>query len=492
MASLPLAGSLAAAANDTGSEKPVNVLYIIADDMNADSMGCFGCPVPDTTPNLDKLAAEGMKFNNAHVTIAVCQPSRTVVQTGLYPHRSGARGFTHCRENVPTMIDLFHNAGYLTSAIGKIGHTIGKKSNRKIMHKLVGFNQLNCGRDPELYYKYSDEFFKKAKQDNKPFLFLASSHDPHRPFHNSRQEKHVKKIRENLENIPAPSKVFQPDEIKMLSWLPDLPDIRKEIAQYYSSVRRCDDSLGKVLDALKENGLEENTIVIYYSDNGISVPFAKTNCYLHSTKTPLIIKWPDKIKPGTVNNEMISNIDHLPTLCEIANIEKPEDLDGRSFLPALAGKKVDGFDKVFTQFHETSAKRRYPIRCVQDKKFGYIYNPWSDEKREFKNEAQTGLTWQAMKKTAESDQKIKQRVEFYSYRTLEEFYDLQNDPDCMNNLIDDPAYKKQIEQKRNELLAWMKKTNDPALVPFRNRNNEKLRKEFMKQQDTKARSRKKH
>jgi N-sulfoglucosamine sulfohydrolase len=319
---------------------------------------------------------------------------------------------------------------------------------------------------------------------------MANSHDPHRPFHGSLQEKN--KFKNKLKDITPPSRVYREEEICVPGFLPDIPEVRKEIAQYYSSVLRCDDTVGAVLRALGESDLERNTLTMFLSDHGMPLPFAKTNCYLHSTRTPWIARWPGKIKPGKVDKRhFISGIDFMPTILDAAGLDAPAGMDGNSFLPVLLGKKQIFRKQVFTQFHQTSARNRYPMRCVQNKRFGYIFNPWSDDERVFKNESQSGLTFKAMQAAAKTNPKIAGRVKMFQYREVEEFYDFANDPDALNNLSNNPKYKKELDKMRKELLNWMKQTNDPALEAFENRNSSEALKKFMTEQDAKSGKKKK-
>ena len=464
-------------------KKRPNILLITADDMNWDAPGCFGGRTPEITPNIDRLAAEGVRFEYAHITIAVCQPSRSVLMTGRYPHRNGAEGFQPINTSVPTLQEQFHNAGYLQGILGKVKHLAPPEKYKWDM--VEDYEDLGCGRNPELYYKYAGDFFRQAAGQKKSFFLMANSHDPHRPFHGSAQEQ--KKFAKVLKDIPAPSRVYKGEEIEVPGFLAELPDVRKEIAQYYSSVRRCDDTLGAVLRALRESGQTDNTLIMFLSDNGMALPFAKTNCYLHSTRTPWIAAWPGRIKPGTVDRQhFISGIDFMPTALDAAGVPAPTGMDGSSFLPVLLGKRQLERDKVFTQFHQTSGRNRYPMRCVQNHSFGYIFNPWSDGQRVFKNESQSGLTFKAMKAAAQKNDSVAARVKLFQYRVVEEFYDFENDPDGLNNLIDDPGYKEQIDMLRKELLDWMKKTGDSALNSLENRTSPGALKKFMAEQDARS------
>jgi N-sulfoglucosamine sulfohydrolase len=226
---------------------------------------------------------------------------------------------------------------------------------------------------------------------------------------------------------------------------------------------------------------------MFLSDNGMALPFAKTNCYLHSTRTPWIATWPGRVKPGAVDKQhFISGIDFMPTILDATGASPPKGMDGFSFLPVLLGKQQPGRQMVFTQFHQTSARKRYPMRCVQNRRFGYIFNPWSDGQRVFKNESQSGLTFSAMQAAAKTDRIIAARVKLFLYRVVEEFYDLENDPDAQHNLIDERSYKKEIDTMRNELLMWMKRTNDPAFMAFNNWTSPAELKKFMAEQETRA------
>ncbi len=462
-----------------GGQKRPNILLITADDMNWNSPGCFGGKTPDITPNIDRLASEGVRFVHAHITIAVCQPCRSVLMTGRYPHRNGAEGFEPIDTDVPTLQEQLHNANYLNGIMGKVSHLAPID---KFKWDMVRNPQdLSSGRDPQLYYKFAKDFFQQAASKGRPFFLMANSHDPHRPFHGSQQEQG------RFSDVPAPSRVYRPDEVEVPGFLADLPEVRTEIAQYYSSVRRCDDTVGAVMRALRESGQAENTLTMFLSDNGMAFPFAKTNCYLHSMRTPWIVTWPGKIKPGTMDERhFISAIDFMPTVLDATGSTQPNGMDGFSFLPVLLGQKQAGREKVFTQFHQTSARQRYPMRCVQNHRFGYIFNPWSDGQRIFKNESQSGLTFKAMQAAAVNDPAIAARVRFFQYRVVKEFYDFKNDPDGLHNLIDEPRHKKEIDEMRRQLLQWMKDTDDPALEAFENRNSAAALKKFMAEQDAQA------
>ncbi|MBN1127178.1 MAG: sulfatase [Sedimentisphaerales bacterium] len=462
-----------------------NILLITVDDMNCSSVGVYDSPVPDATPHINRLASEGLRFAHAHVTVAVCQPCRGALATGRYPHCSGIIGFNHITNpQIKTIHGILQEKGFLTGILGKVSHMTPHQNFRWDMwHNM---EELGWGRDPQRYYTTALSFFQRAHRENRPFYFCANSHDPHRPFSGSDQEKQAMK-RWGAGHITSPSRAYQPEEIDIPDFLPDLPEIRREIAEYYSSVRRADDTAGAILRALHESGMADNTLVMLLSDNGMALPFAKTNCYFHSTHTPWIVRWPGKIRPGTCDQQhFISSIDFLPTVLEAVGVSIPEGIDGTSFLPLLRGQTQPGRDCVFTQFHETSARSRYPMRCIQTRRYGYIFSPWSDGKRVFRNESQSGRSFHAMVQAAERNSEIASRVHLFQYRVPEELYDFTADPDALYNLIDDPTYEKTLSQLRDQLLVWMRQTGDPALTAFENRTSTTALSSFMQEQEEEA------
>ena len=446
-----------------GAPERPNVLLITADDMNWDSLGVTGCTIPGISPNLDKLASQGMRFAHAHVTVAVCMPCREVLMTGRYPHRNGAVGFHPIRADVPTLQEQLDKAGYVQGILGKVPHLAPQ---RKFCWDLVvGANELDAGRSPELYYQHAKAFIEKAKAAGKPFFLMANSHDPHRPFVGSQQERGKFRARVKAgKPLPKASRVYKPEEIEVPGFLPDIPDVRKEVAQYFGSAHRSDETAGAVLRALEETGLADNTLVMFLSDHGMAFPFAKTNCYLNSTKTPWIVRWPGKVTAGAVDGEhFISGIDFMPTILEATGVAPPQGMDGRSFLPLLLGGQQEGRGFVYTVFDQTAGRKNYPMRCLQTRRFGYIFNPWSDGKTVFRNESQSGLSMKAMRQAAERDKAIAARVRLFLYRVREELYDFEKDPDGLHNLADVPKYRAELDRMRKAMLAHMGRIGDPQL-----------------------------
>ena len=446
---------------------PLNFILITADDLNYNSIGAYGNTIADITPNIDKLAAQGMLFTNAYVNIAVCQPSRQSIMTGLYPHSNGAPGFDPIDESVITLQEVLHKEGFLNGIIGKEKHLQPMEKFYWDFYIKEGevASGLGIGRDPELYYKNTFEFLSKAKQEKKPFFLMANSHDPHRPFADSDEEKSFWG-----DDLPVFTRKISKKEVAVPDFLFDLPKIRQEIAEYYTSVHRCDETVGAILKALEDSGLEDNTLVMFLSDNGMSVPFAKSNTYLNSNKTPWIVRWPEHTTKGSIEKtHFISGVDFMPTILEALKLPQLPGMQGRSFLPLLKGEKQSGREVVFTEFHKIFAGNEYPMRCVITERYGYIVNFWSDGNYEIKGDAMSGRTFKAMNEAAKSDTTIAKRVDLYKFRVTEELYDFKNDPDALVNLIDEPDA--QIEKKRLKdlLYSQLEKSNDPLKEEFEKR-----------------------
>lgn len=461
-----LGGGCASSASSAASVSPppVNLLLITADDLNCDSVGAYGCRVPDITPNLDRLAREGLRFVHAHVNIAVCQPSRQSIMTGRYPLRTGAAGFDPIDEAVPTLPERLRAAGYLNGILGKEIHLQPK--HKFCWDHYVTQDELasgaGIGRSPRRYREHTAAFVARARREGRPFFLMANIHDPHRPFAGSVQEQ-----RAWGDDLPQTTRRIGEREVDVPGFLPDLDDTRKEVAEYFTSVHRCDESVGAILQALEQAGVANDTLVMFVSDNGMSFPFAKANCYLASTRTPWLVRWPGRVAPGSVDaRHMVAGIDYVPTILDALGLAPIDGVDGASFLPLLRGGEQPERGHVFTEFHRTHARRPFPMRAVQGRRFGYLVNFWAGRTEPMRMDSTGGLTFRAMQAAARSDPAIAARVELFERRVLEEFYDFENDPDARTNLIADPRHQDEIERMRELLAERLRRTGDPALEPF--------------------------
>ena len=455
-----------ASLNAAAADKP-NILFITADDMNFDSAGVHGCPVEDLTPNLDRLAREGMFFRHAYSTVTVCQPVRQTMHTGLYPHRSGSMGNGHpIKPEAVTLNERLHEAGYLISMMGKLPH-YQPESKFCLDFVVTGrVDGIQVNRSAEIMGSKTGEFLAMAKEQGKPFFHNVNLSDPHRVFIGADGP-------DDLARGTAPSRFVKPDEIAaMPGFLDDLPRVREEMAQYYTSVRRLDDCVGALMEELNASGLADNTLVMFYGgDHGMAFPYAKSNMYENSSRGALILRWPGVIEPGGEDTaHLVSTLDFTPTLLDAAGIRPIPGIDGRSFLPAVRGGKMDGWDTVFTFYNKQGLSNWIPMRAIRTRDDAYIWNAWSDGKKTYRAENMAGLTWKALVEAGKTDPAIQQRVDHYLYRTPEEFYSLKNDACERTNLIADPARQERIEAMRAQLLAEMRRTGDPLAGAFAQRD----------------------
>lgn len=451
----------------SGEKTPLNVILFTADDLGPDGVGLesFGGKIKGLTPNLDRIATAGIRFANAHVCSSVCMPSRGIIATGMYGFNSGAHGFMYAREEVPTMMEVFQSAGYKTGVLGKVGHSSAKMST--VWDYVYDYKDLGSGRSPSKYYERVKAFVDKCNTDETPFYLMVNSHDPHRPFQQPDGDL--------LKGAEWPSKLYSPDEVFVPGFLPNIPQVRKEMSYYYNSTRRLDDTFEKVLEALEDAGVMDNTVIIFMSDNGIAMPFSKANCYLKATRTSLFVYRPGVFKPE-VKQEYVSTIDLFPTIMELTGLKVPGKVDGRSFVPLLNGKTQKGREDVFTIIDYINQKKPLPMRCIQDQEFGYIFNAWSDGSNVYKNANEGGVI-EAMQAMTDNPE-IQARVLMHRHRVVEELYDLKTDPECLINLAEKEDYKSTLLKYREKLRAKMKKFDDPLLETFENVDDKAKMKEM--------------
>jgi N-sulfoglucosamine sulfohydrolase len=440
------------------SDKPLNLLIITADDLNCDSCGWMGSKV-GATPNLDAFAKTARGFAHAHSSAPICQPSREAIMTGRVPHRSGGLGFNPVNADCPTLWEVMHSAGYFTAGFNKLMHMAPANKFAWDFRSDGGKrNADDQGRTPAAYFKNTTEAIQMSRAKNQPFFINANITDPHRPFYGSPGDLAM--------NSAKLKKEFAADEIVIPGFLDDIPDLRKEVTQYFNSVRRFDESFGQVMKALEDAGEAERTVVAFMSDHGMSFPFAKTTIYKCGTWTPLVMRVPGVTSPAVDAEHMVSNTDVMPTLLDVLKIKPPEGMDGRSLSPILSGGADANREHVFTHMNTQVGGLAFPSRCVRTKNASYIFNAWSDGKKSFKNESMGGLTFNAMREAAKNDSAIASRVEWFLHRRPEEFYDLEADPHERASKFDDAARRDEIARLKDLLAKQMKATNDPLLGEF--------------------------
>lgn len=464
-----------------GNEKRPNILLMTADDMSFDSVGYAGCPLPGISPNLDKLRSESMAFEHAHIVTAICGPSRAAMHSGRYPHQSGAMGhgiqppsWWKPTRNIPSVSSYLHQAGYRTGIICKGS---GGEALAVTFDLDIGKAQTDVGRSPEKFYRHSKAFFEAAKESDQPFFLNANFCDPHGPWAREEGESWLEKERGfaaevgYTSDIPEPKTRYSPDEIPVPPFLPDTPEMRRHIAPYFDSVNRMDECAGATLRALRESGLEENTIVVFLADHGIGVAFGKRSNYLYGTRTPLIVKWPGNTQAGaTDDRHTVSTVDLAPTFFEAAGLAPLAGLDGRSLVPLLRGEKPrDWRETTYSAFNCMNGEGEYwPSRSMTGQRYVYVWNGWSDGKQ---------LAAEVLHGGGENKEEARQKRwgDDATYGVVEEFYDMESDRGFWNNQIENPEHRQLIEGFREKLLAEMKRSKDPELENFENRGSGKAR-----------------
>ncbi|WP_026947719.1 sulfatase family protein [Algoriphagus marincola] len=427
--------------------KQPNILFLIADDWSYPHAGVYGDKVV-RTPTFDRLAAEGALFTNAYTASPSCSPSRASILLGRYPHQNGDGGnlWSEFPNAHPTYVQILEKAGYFTGATRK-GWGPGE-------FKVTGFEHNPAGKS----FADFDAFLKERKA-GEPFTFWFGSSDPHRNYvANTGIQTGMK-----LENVVVPG------------FFPDNDCVRNDILDYYFEIERFDRECGQLIAMLEEIGELDNTIIVMTSDNGMPFPRAKANLYDYGTRMPLAIRWPEKVKSGTVIHDFVNFVDFAPSFVEAAGLLQ-NSMSGQSLWALLAGEKQDR-NQVFLERERHANVRKgnlsYPMRAVRNQDYLYIWNPMPErnpagDPTVHQSVGQYGdvdhsitkFLIMAMEGKAEAGQPDLFQLSF-GLRPEEELYDVKNDPYQLHNLADDPAFAEMKTVLRQQLLVWMEETNDP-------------------------------
>ncbi len=422
--------------------KKKNVLLYVVDDQGRNDAGCYGHPVI-RTPGLDELAAGGTMFRNGYCTTPSCSASRSVILTGLYNHANGQFGhehsFHHFRtfDAVNSLPKRMSQAGYRTMCAGK--YHVGPEN----VYPFDTFERLAVPADMAQRVKP----FVTAK-DDKPFFLYFCTTEPHRPF------------RRKTADPVDPKDVIVPD------YLPDLPETREELAQYYMSTQQADAGLVELIKMLKESGHWDDTLIIYISDNGAAFPGAKTCMYEPGINLPCVVRHPGAKKTGMTTGAFVNWADITPTIIEYAGVgHSPTEFHGRSMLPVLEDEHPEGWDEVFAShtFHEITMY--YPVRVVRKGRYKLTWNLAHGLDFPFASDLWASKTWQA---TLEGNLTHygKRTVDAYLKRPQWELYDLEADPHEVNNLADDASHADVLKTLKARLAQFQKATNDPWIVKW--------------------------
>jgi N-sulfoglucosamine sulfohydrolase len=333
----------------------------------------------------------------------------------------------------------------------------------------IEYNELPFGvgfhdRNPDSFYKRTKAFIESAKKNNKPFFLYANPIDPHGPWDGTEQEHRMLAEWNPQNRYPGPSRRYSADEAEIPAFLIDLPEIRKALVPYYNILHRGDECIGAILKAIDESDAADNTLVIFLSDNGMGAPGAKSTLYHDGIRTPVIMRWPDKIKKGVVDkNSIVCSIDIVPTIIEAVGLPPLSAIEGKSVFEVITGRtEKTARDYAYAAFnynHESSEKDFFPHRAIINETYCYIWNSFVVRSGGTK---QRGNGWMdVVNSCLDKSEKLKRKMVFMEERPAEEFYDLTKDPGCWDNLINDTDYHEQITRFRQYLKKEMLNTKDP-------------------------------
>jgi N-sulfoglucosamine sulfohydrolase len=474
LAGLLMAGSLVLA--DVG--QPPNILLIAVDDMGYDTPASFGGRVEGLTPHIDSLASQGMSFTRAYNTSSRCAPSRGSIMTGHYQdnynvERGGSD--TTVRADVRTIPEYLDERGYMTGLFGKDTHY--RPIEKYGFDRVVPMAAMAVGRSPELYARNIAEFIDESVAAKRPFFISANTHDPHRPYAGApgEVESLERRFAQEIKKLAAKPEFVLPPQVENYSmqgheapgFVPDHELVREEFGYYLNSSHRADQFVGALMQVLEDKELLDNTLVIFHSDNGMHWPYAKSNVYVASVKTPFVIYWQGRSVAGTTTDSLISTIDILPTILEASGIAKPEELPGKSLLPLLDDPNLSQHEQIFATLNARSGVR-YEMRSVIGTDYIYIFNKWVDGKAKYHNGKYSGgLALKGMEAAAKEDEIAKQRLEFFYDRSKEELYDVRSDPNALVNLAGHEDAADTLDSMRQLMLARLIAADDPYLADFR-------------------------
>jgi N-acetylglucosamine-6-sulfatase len=479
-AALPFAGaSVWARSSSNAGKKPRNVVFILSDDHRYDFMSFLNKPKFLETPNMDRMAREGAYIKYATVSTALCSPSRASILTGQFAHKHGV---VDNNTRVPPGTRFFprylQEAGWQTAFMGKwhMGHASDEP--RPGFHKWISFRGQGVYLNPtfnidgkrvkrqghvsDLLTDCALDWLKDGRDKDKPFFLYLSHKAVHAMFEPA--ERHKGKY-ENVE-LEYPESMADTEENykgkprwvreQRNSWhgvdymYHGQMDFDTFYRRYCETLLSVDESIGRVIKYLEDNNLAEDTLVMYMGDNGFVFGehglIDKRHMYEESMRVPFLARCPGTIKPGSVIEELIQNIDIAPTVMDIAGLKRPDHMDGQSFLPILQGRKTPWRDGAFYEYYwERNFPHTPTTHGVRTNRYKYIH--------------------------------------YHGIWDIDELYDLKKDPEEMSNLINSPEHQDLIKQLNNRVFEWLEES-DGMLIPLRRdrgfqaaeRNPDKIRK----------------
>ncbi|MFZ4985099.1 MAG: sulfatase [Blastocatellia bacterium] len=431
----------------TGHLEPTgrpNILLIIADDWSFPHAGVYGDQVV-RTPNFDRLAREGALFTNAYTASPSCTPSRAGLLTGRLIHQleDGGNLWSVLAARFAVYPDLLEKAGY------RVGHT------RKGWGP-GNFEEGGRVRNPAGPQFQSFATFLSEQPAGEPFCFWFGSQDPHRDY------------------VKGSGRAagMRPELVRVPPHLPDTPEVRGDILDYYFEVERLDREVGELLTLLEKSGQLDRTLIVMTSDNGMPFPRAKANLYDSGTRMPLAIRWPERIRAGQVHQGFVSLTDLAPTFLEAAGLPVGPEMTGRSLWPSLSGGREPARGEIFLERERHANVRRgdlsYPVRAIRTADFLYIRNlrpdrwPAGDPEKYHSVGRYGDIDDGPSKQQLLADHRYARYFRLaMAKRPPEELYDLRRDPGQINNVAGQIRYRARQRELSRRLDHWMRETADP-------------------------------
>lgn len=428
-----------------------NVLLLIADDWSP-LAGCYGSPVIQT-PHVDALSTRATRLTNAFCTTPSCAASRANILTGHYSHTHGQYGHSHGIHNfhtglhIPSIPKTLSDEGFATGIIGKM-HV----QPEAVYPWTQDMQEVDGGsRNVKGMADRARAFFDDV--EDRPFYLHMGFSDPHRDFGN--------------QHAPYPDYeevIYDPADIPVPDFLPDHPDVRRELAEYYQSISRLDAGYGMAIKALEDAGRADDTMIVVMSDHGMPFPGAKGSSFDSGHHCPLLIARPgaDEVESDALVNW--SNI--APTVYDWCSVESPEGLPERSLLPVLDQASPEGWDETFFShtFHEVV--NYYPYRVLRGRKYKYVRNLYPELTTPLPSDLWTSPSWQAVRNDG-IEMMGDRPTKAFLHQDGEALFDVETDPVEAHNLIDDPNLRDVTEEMRQKVRSFRVETEDPWVLPSR-------------------------
>ncbi len=437
-----VAGEAPGAEGPNVADRP-NFLIVLADDATYSDLPLYGGRNVET-PEIDRLASQGMTFTHAYVSMSMCLPCRTEMYTGLYPMRSGACwNHSAARPGTKSIVHYLGELGYRVGIAGKV-HVRPRAS---FPFEMVDGFERGCV-SPTARHECSGIRRFIDREPARPFCLVVGLVVPHVVW-----------------TVGDPSH-FDPPKLVLPPHFADTPQTRTDYAAYLAEIEVLDRQVGDVLRTLDETGQTDRTLVAFTSEQGAQFPGCKWTNWEQGLHTGFFVRWPGKVEPGTRTDALIQYADVLPTLLEAAGAEPaPGTFDGSSFLPVLLGEKTEHRRYVYAMHNNVPEGPPYPIRSVRDRHFHYVRNLAPEAtyiEKHVMGVAEHNPYWATWMFATADDPHAYAMVHRYMHRPAEELYRTTDDPFEMNNLAADPQSATVKARLSAELDRWMDRQNDPG------------------------------